>query len=286
MKHMSNTNLIGELNARLRQAFIDGMTDEIFDGLPLLKEGESKEIRDAGITSATGRLCVIRFKPTIYSFTANRTGVVPGSELLRLRATKKLVQVLRDAGIKHAYREAGERFILADWIEDDPNVEVIVKAFHSGTSKHRYFGMSGTPARRGSLFEGVSFQDMDAYPCPIVRFDWRNPMRHPEKGHRLADEVMPTDIADWFIDTKKARSTALKTFNALSEFLGDRQIVVYDLCLFVAADGETVFGEVSQDCGRFRHFDLGELDKDVWRAGGSHEEVLEKWELLCQMIGA
>ena len=49
-------------------------------------------------------------------------------------------------------------------------------------------------------------------------------------------------------------------------------------------DGKTVFGEISQDCGRFRHFDLGSLDKDVWRSGGSSELVLEKWQLLLDLI--
>ena len=26
-------------------------------------------------------------------------------------------------------------------------------------------------------------------------------------------------------------------------------IVIYDLCLFIAEDGETVYGEITQDCG-------------------------------------
>lgn len=265
------------------RAFVEGMTDEVFETLALLKEGESKELRDAGRSLDGKRLCLIRFKPTIYSFTANRCGVVPGSELLRLRATRVLVEVLKIAGVRHAYRVVGERFVLSEYV-DDPNVEVIVKQYHSGTSKHRYFGMAGRQVRAGSNFEGMSFEDMGPYPHPIVRFDWRNPFEHPMTHARLADEVMPEDIADWWIDTKIARKTALRTFDVLGEFLGRRDVLLYDLCLFVSRDGSTVFGEISQDCGRFRHFDLGELDKDVWRAGGSHEEVLEKWKLLCEMI--
>jgi hypothetical protein len=134
------------------------------------------------------------------------------------------------------------------------------------------------------MFEAASFQDMDAYPHTIVRFDWRNPFEHPVTGKRLADEVMPEDIADWWIDTQAARATVIRTFDALQEFLSTRDVVIYDLCLFISADGHTVFGEISQDCGRYRHFDMGEFDKDVWRAGGSHEEVLEKWKFLCKML--
>lgn len=263
--------------------FVSSLTDEKLELLPLLKEGESKEVRNAGVSTDGKRICVIRFKPTIYSFTANRCGVVPGSDLLRLRATKRMVDVLKQAGIPHAYRVVGERYVLAEYV-DDPNVEVIVKQYHSGTSKHRYYGMAGRRVRAGSNFEDTYFENMGAYPHPIVRFDWRNPFEHPTTGVRLADEVMPEDVADWWIDTKMARRTALRTFDVLSEFLGQRDVLLYDLCLFISADGSTVFGEISQDCGRFRHFDLGELDKDVWRAGGSHDEVLEKWKLLCEVI--
>jgi hypothetical protein len=274
---------MGEMIVVDEEMVINRMTDEDFEALPLIKMGESKEVRDAGRAMDGTKLCAIRFRPTIYSFTSNRCGVVPGSELLRLRATKRLVEVLREAGLRHAYRVVGERFVLAEYVRD-PNVEVIVKRFHSGTSKHRYFGMSGKRVRPGSIFEDTYFEDMGAYPHAIVRFDWRNPFKHPVTGVRLADEVMPEDIADWWIDTKSAGLTALAAFDALSEFLGARDVLLYDLCLFISTDGRTIFGEISQDCGRFRHFDYGELDKDVWRAGGSHEEVLEKWKLLCEAI--
>ena len=70
----------------------------------------------------------------------------------------------------------------------------------------------------------------------------------------------------------------------LANFLAEHDVVLYDLCLFISADGETVFGEISQDCGRFRHFDLGSLDKDEWRAGGSSEHVLNKWQMLLDII--
>jgi phosphoribosylaminoimidazole-succinocarboxamide synthase len=261
---------------------IDKLTEVEFNALPLVVEGESKIVRDAG-----DGLAVIAFKPTIYSFTSTRAGVVPGSDLLRLRATRILVDVLRRAGIRHAYRRVGERYILADLIEAPPPIEVVVKAFHSGTSKHRYYGMVEKRIRANHPLYGKHafvFGNDAAYPEPIVRFDWRNPCWRPQTDEPLADEVLCDAQADWFIDTEKARLTALRVFRALSSFLGERDVVLYDLCLFITADGETVFGELSQDCGRFRHFDLGSLDKDVWRAGGSSERVMEKWRMLLDII--
>lgn len=258
---------------------IHTLTDSEFVKLPLVVEGESKEVRDAG-----NGLCVIRFKPTIYSFTANRAGVIYGSDTLRLRASRIFLDVLRKADIKHAYREVGDRYVLADLIQEPPPIEVVVKAFHSGTSKHRYYGMAGTPIRSNHPFyAGQKFEADGGYPGPIVRFDWRNPMRDAT-GKWLADEVLGDAQADWFIDTAKARMTALRVHKALQDFLTTKDIVLYDLCLFITTDGQTVFGEISQDCGRFRHFDLGSLDKDAWRAGGSSEHVLQKWQLLLDLI--
>jgi phosphoribosylaminoimidazole-succinocarboxamide synthase len=280
------------------------LTDEEFSSLPLVIEGESKEVRYAG-----GGLVVIRFKPTIYSFTANRCGVVPGSDVLRLRASAIFREVLRRAGIPHTYRRVTDRFVLSELVLQPrtalvpspfrpadlspeelarlavaPPIEVVVKRMHSGTSKHRYHAMAGQPVRRDHpTYAGMSFGPEEAYPQAIARFDWRNPLKSAA-GERLADEVLPDAVADWFIDTARARATALSVYDALTDFLGDHDIVCYDLCLFVTEDGRTVFGEISQDCGRFRHFDLGSLDKDVWRAGGSHEQVLAKWQLLLDSI--
>lgn len=283
---------------------IDALTTAQFKELPLVVEGESKEVRYAG-----SGMVVIRLKPTIYSFTANRCGVVEGSDLLRLRATKIFLEVLRKAGVEHAYQKVNDRWILSKLVlqaatpmDPDPfrpndlreesawglpiaqPIETVIKRMHSGTSKHRYFGMSGCTVRgKHPIYPNMSISNDDPYPAPIVRFDWRNPLQDPS-GKKLADEILPDQIADLFIDVKRAKVTALKVYDALSDFLGRHDIVCYDLCLFIAEDGETVFGEISQDCGRFRHFDLGSLDKDVWRAGGSSEQVLAKWQMLLDLI--
>jgi XTP/dITP diphosphohydrolase len=122
-----------------------------------------------------------------------------------------------------------------------------------------------------------------AYPLTLIRFDWRNPLLAPD-GRRVQDEILPEPIADHVIDVARARATALRVHAALQEFLGPRDIVICDLCLFITEDGDTVYGEITQDCGRFRHYELGHLDKDVWRAGGSHAQVLDKWRLLAEHI--
>ncbi|WQJ53536.1 MAG: hypothetical protein [Wendovervirus sonii] len=253
---------------------------ETFRKMPLVVEGESKEIR-----ALDDDFCIIYFKPTIYSFTSNRTGVVEGSNIPRVHCSQVLCELLKENGIDHAYLDYGDEFVLARIIKDAPNIEVVVKANHTGTSKHRYFGMNGSKVRKSHpYYAGMEIKDMEPYPEAIVRFDWRNPFWEPETHKMLADEVLGDAQADFFIDVKEARKTAAKTFQVISDYLSDHDIVCYDLCLFISEDGKTVYGEISPDCGRYRHFDLGSLDKDVWRAGGSSEQVLEKWNLLHEMI--
>lgn len=303
--HGSNSDTDG-----LLEKIVSGRHSVDFESLPQVIRGESKDVRYLG-----EGLVAIRFRPTIYSFTHNRCEEVPGSERIRLETCKTFLRILTEAGITHAYQavlpEQGliisrlvmptdaefskygaQPFVPPDLSPEQiarlpkaPPIEVVIKNTHTGTSKHRYIGMNGARVRSNHpLIPGALIVNEEPYPQPLVRFDWRNPLRHPNTGERVADEILSERTADYFLDVEKARHTALRVNLALSEFLGARDIVLYDLCLFVAQDGELVYGEISPDCGRFRHFFLGSLDKDVWRSGGSSEHVLSKWRLLADHI--
>jgi phosphoribosylaminoimidazole-succinocarboxamide synthase len=308
-----------------------------FKKLPLVIEGESKEVRYAG-----KRLVVIRFKPTIYSYTENRCAEVPRSHVPRLRSSKIFADILEKNGIAHAYKEITDEFILADlvmphevefekygikpFVPPDlslkkieklpraPPIEIIAKRYLTGTTKHGCVGMAGSVIRKSHQFYNkMILEPNGALPEIIIRFDWRNPLNQEGKGKiiaeqilgdikdnnslvkdirkkieiwgdRVADAVLPLQIADFFIDVKQAQRTAFLTAKVIEEFLATKEIVFYDLCMFISEDGKLVYGEISPDCGRYRHLDLGSLDKDVWRTGGSSKEVIEKWNLLTELI--
>lgn len=308
-----------------------------FKKLPLVIEGESKEVRYAG-----RGLVVIRFKPTIYSFTENRCAEVPGSQIPRLRSSKIFVEILKKNGIAHAYKEITDEFILADlvmpnavefekygikpFIPQDlsskeieqlpraPPIEIIAKRYLTGTTKHGCIGMSGSSVRKSHKFYSKMMLEPDgALPEMVIRFDWRNPLIQKGNGKkiveqilgdvkentplvneirqkietwgdRVADVVLPTQLADCYIDVKQAQRTAFLTAKVIEEFLATKDIVFYDLCMFISEDGKLVYGEISPDCGRYRHLDLGSLDKDVWRTGGSSKDVIKKWNLLTELI--
>ncbi|MBI2482927.1 hypothetical protein HYV74_01975 [Candidatus Uhrbacteria bacterium] len=322
-----------------------GFTEADFQGLPLVIRGESKEVRYLG----NGQV-VIKFLPSIYSFTENRCAQVPGSEVPRLWASSIFVDVLRAVGIRHAYREVTDQWVLADlvmphaaefrkyglpaFVPPDldtaaiaalpkaPPIEIIVKQFLTGTTKHGCIGLADTRVRESHPFyAGMPITAEGAFPEMVVRFDWRNPLRDQKRGEqvtvqivdaleganatekrinavrdraywqqllpwasRVADQMLPDQIADWFIDVAKARRTAFLAAKTIAEFLATKDIVFYDLCMFIAEDGGLVYGELSPDCGRFRHLDLGMLDKDVWRSGGSSDDVVRKWNLLASLM--
>lgn len=277
---------------------IHTLTTKQFNKLPLVVEGESKEVRYCG----KGEV-IIRLKPTIYSFTHNRTGVIAGTDTLRLEAIRALLPCLRAAGIRHTYIDANNRWIKSKLVlqpatndnprpfrptdlgDDElarlpvaPPIEVVVKKMHSGTPKHRYYMMDGVPMSSGRRIEADS-----PYPTPIVRFDWRNPM-HDADGKRLADEVLPETMAEWYIDVNEAQRTAMDAFQALDKFMQNRGLNLWDICFFVATDGKTMFGEVSPDCLRVRAADSTPLDKDIWRSGGSSQTVKQKWQAFADKL--
>jgi phosphoribosylaminoimidazole-succinocarboxamide synthase len=257
---------------------------QTFKDFPLVVKGNSKEIRRSGDGE-----CWIKFLPTIYSYTANRAGVVEGSDELRLRTADIFSKVLEEAGIHHAYKGRTENglYMKSELIEDPPNIETIIKAYQVGTPKHRYKGMDGTTVREShDLYPEEPIENGGALPKKCVRWDWRNPTED-EDGERLCDEPLCQDRADFYIDTETGKETALQTWGVLHDFLRTVDILLYDICLFITEDGDTVYGEISQDCGRFRRIDedgLDSLDKDVWRAGGSSDLVLEKWGMLADFV--
>jgi len=234
------------------------------DTLPLAFEGESKIgrwIDDAHV--------LVVLKPTVFSYTANRAGVVAGSDALRLRISQILWQVIEAAGLDTGVLHVGADYYISRSVAAPP-IEVIVKAALIGTPKHIYHGIDRIATRDGAPMV------LEARHAPYVRFDWRNPLPH-------RDECLPLWLADRYIDTAAAQETALRAFAALTVFLTAKGIEMLDICFFISEDGRTVFGEVSPDCMRAKAVD-GDLDKDLWRKGKSAEDILGRWTAFLDRV--
>jgi phosphoribosylaminoimidazole-succinocarboxamide synthase len=235
-----------------------------FEEWPLLVEGESKIVKLLG-----NDLVIIKLKPTLFSYSANRTAVVEGTDELRLKISQVLWTQLSRAGIDVPVLCVGQDFYISRKV-DAPPIEIIVKSAHVGTPKHLYQNMSRFPTRTGGTVQPEMRHE------PYVRFDWRNPL--PYK-----DECMPDWLANQFIDIKKAGSVALDSFRTLQGFLKQRGIEMLDVCFFISADGQSLFGEISPDCMRAKYAQ-DDLDKDLWRKGKDPEMILKRWRVFLELV--
>ncbi len=260
----------------------DNFNKQDFDKLDFMTEGESKVIR-----VLNKKYTLISYKPTIHSHKQQRAGIIEGSDIERKKMTKDILYLLDIETIPHTYVYVGKEFTLCERLDldkDIPPVEVVVKRCCVGTDKYRYFEIDKRKSRFGGDF--VSKDENREYPDILVRFDYRNPNHHPETKKPLGDEAMYEDLADYFIDVKESKKLVRRTFNALSNHFEKMGVYFVDVCFMVTTDGKKHYYEISQDCGRYKKKDengMSDLDKDIWRAGGSSDLVLIKWREMTKL---
>lgn len=293
---MSRTtmDLMGPANEPIRIA-LDGrisMVEQVlqqlsfdFRSLPLLTQGESKEIR-----LLTPRIALARLLPTVYSFTHRRYGTAPGTDEVRTRFSADLFRLMsRSPGVRplaNAFLglvETSSGPLLAEHVVEPGNVEVRVKRYHIGSPIHRYRFTEDHPTVGGL----PPLQKWHRFERPLVCFDWRHP-QEDEKGEALADEPLPDDYAGiWIADVPGAKRLARESFEWIEQLFAAKGLRLIDICFFVDQPGEVIFGEISPDCMRVRSSasDQAEaLDKDEWRSGGGAADVLERYKRLHSIV--
>lgn len=264
----------------------DTLTEKQFNELSLVAEGNSKVVRNFN-----KQFNLIKYKPTIYSHKKQRAGIIEGTDIQRRQMTKDILYLLEAECIDHAYWYVGKNYVLCEKLDlktQIPPIEVIVKRCYVGTDKYKYYNLDQKVSRRG---KAVVESEYKIYPQPIVRFDYRNPNHIVQEltSELLpkGDEVICDDLADLFIDVKEAKNLALKTFKVLNQHFQAMEIFLEDICFMITTDGTKHWSEISQDCGRYKKVNiekLEDLDKDVWRAGGSSELVHEKWHQMTTLV--
>jgi phosphoribosylaminoimidazole-succinocarboxamide synthase len=261
---------------------IEEFSSQNFELLPLVIQGESKIVR-----AFNSRFDIVKYKPTVYSHKMQRAGEVKGTDIERMSMTKNLLDIFSRHNIQHTYWHVGPKFILNEKLDnskDIPPIETIVKRCFVGSDKHRYYGLNNLTNRFGKK---VVKSELNEYQKLLVRFDYRNPNFHPETGLPLGDILLCDDLADEFINTNVAKQSALNVFRCLDFHFSKMNIYFEDVCLMFTTSGDKLYGEVSQDCGRYKYVfenQLSDLDKDVWRAGGSSELVLQKYQMISSLV--
>jgi len=252
---------------------IDRMPREAIETLEIVNEGESKIIR-----KLTNSYDIVEYKPTIYSHKMQRPGVIPDSAACRMSMSRAMLELLWMNEINHSYCYVGDKYIMVEHIDnkDIPPIEVVAKAYYTGTDKHRYFHLE-----RFGIVEQVD-DNTWKYFAPYIRFDMRNPNHDPETGNPWGDYCMANGLANQLINVNEAEKNALKTFKVLRSFFNKHGFEMMDICFMFTKDGKKMYYEISQDCARIKKLDLSDqYDKDIWRRGGSSDQIIEKWRQIA-----
>lgn len=255
-----------------------------FEQLPLLIEGESKIIK-----YWTPRVVIEKFKPTVYSYTHNRYGMVDGTDNIRIKFTTAVYRKMAHNGEGRAYAPASaflaeieneQGLFIVQLLVDSCNIETRIKRYHIGSPVHRYRYTDQYPSTMPGALPIARWTRFDA---PIVCFDWRHPLTD-ENNIRLADEPISDDYAAlWIQDLPFAKKMALETFLWLEKMFFQSGITLIDMCIFIDRSGKLIYGEISPDCMRIRwnslHPEQAEsMDKDLWRKGAAPEKLYENYE--------
>lgn len=275
---------VNELGTNLLEQVLGQLTVD-FETLPLLVRGDSKEIR-----LLTRRIALAKLLPTIYSYTHNRYGLAPGTEEVRTLFSAELFRrMASEPGAFHlgsAYLgliKTSKALLLVEQVVDTCNLEVRVKRFHIGSPIHRYkyTDLHRTCRNGPPIDRWTRFQD------PVVCFDWRHPL-HDEKGNRLADEPLSDDYAAlWIDDLPAAKRLARNAFLWIEQRFSRVGLQLVDICFFIDRTGTVLYGEISPDCMRVRDGASSyaeAFDKDLWRSGGSPDEILDKYGRLYDLV--
>lgn len=255
-----------------------------FDQLPLLVEGESKIIK-----YWTPKVVIEKFKPTVYSYTHNRYGLVDGTDAIRIKFTTAVYRKMAADGKGRPFAPASaflaeieneQGLFIVQQLVDACNVETRIKRYHVGSPVHRYLYTAKYPSTQQNE---APIKLWTRFDTPVVCFDWRHPLTD-EKNNRLADEPISDDYAAlWIQDMPFAKKMALETFLWLEEMFFQSGITLIDMCIFIDRSGRIIYGEISPDCMRIRwnsqHPEQAEsMDKDLWRKGAAPEKLYENYE--------
>ncbi|MEY9484316.1 phosphoribosylaminoimidazole-succinocarboxamide synthase [Streptomyces calvus] len=248
---------------------VSAASDTPSEGLPddeLLALRERREPDIVGKSKKLWRLddgrCLIELIPSLRSFTYDRDEIVTDTGPLRLEFYERAAARLTADGVRTAFvRKVSPICYLADYCPAPP-FEVVVKNRAVGSTLIKYPGL---------------FVPEEKLPRPVVKFDYRT---DPEDQPIAEDYLRALGI-----DVDELARLARTVNDSLASWL--HPLELWDFCLIfgTAADGAPVLiSEVSQDCMRLRHADGSSLDKDLFRKGAGHQEIVTAWRRLLDEL--
>jgi len=275
-------------------AYVQENKDKILFNKPDI-EGESKKIY------LLNKLALVELKPTMYSYTYNRYGIVEGSELVRLDFWNFFSTILNSASIDYYVTQdsktlpknivhlmtkylpeenypllsnyicetqiGDKRYAIIRFAESIPPLEVVWKKYLVGTMKHTLKNVNKFNTLKKQI---IDYEEK--FPNDFVRFDWRNPL--PDK-----DECIPDDFAKFYINTLNAKITAKVVSYLINNELSKKGYELVDICYFMNNEGNRVYSEITPDGMRIKKKEQS-YDKDLWRSGKEKQVIIDTWKML------
>lgn len=211
--------------------------------------------------------CTVELKPTLDSFTYDRSETMPGTDELRLNfyevaatklATENEVSCVFDERL-------GPTTYRARYAPGPP-FEVIVKNRAVGSTVRKYPGL---------------FVEGQLLPRPIVKFDYRTA---PEDQPIGEDYLLAIGYP-----VAEAKDVAYRVNESLQTWL--REFDLQDFCLILGFDSQgelTISSEISPDCMRLKGENAAgaivDYDKDLFRAGASVDLIIQRWSTLMEAL--
>jgi len=219
----------------------------------LIKEGKSKKIY------RHGERLIITLKPSLDSYTHDRSQIIVGTDCLRNLFFEKAIKILQLNKIPVIdYHKEGIATYSCEYCYTVP-FECIVKRRATGTT------LTDCP---GLFYPNMPFL------YPVIRFDYRTEPR---------DIPIPKDYLENFgIHPKIIEDIAYNAFITLERWLTSSGYELFDICFVFgfSKDGNIkIISEISPDGMRVRK--MGEsYDKDLFRKGATSDEIIRKWTKL------
>ena len=242
------------------------MTDitEITLELRFLREGKSKRIY-----VKNEDMLVLEFKDYVTAFDGARKDDVVGKGVINARISAYLFRKLEESGIKtHFVEYDGCRRLIVRRLEMIP-LEVIVRNY-----------------AYGSLLKRMPlFKPLDKLEPPIVEFHYKDDSLHDPLVLR-EDVVRAGLLAE--DEVEEVIDTSLRVSEVLSKIFESRGLKFIDVKFEFGRnkDGELVLAdEITGDSFRVIDSEGRHLDKEVYRRGGTPQELISRYMELLSKLG-
>lgn len=230
----------------------------------ILSEGKTKIVRE----TERSDIVILEFKDSITALDGEKKDILRGKSIINSHISAYFLKLLEKNGVPTHMIEFIEPNMMKVKKLNMIPVEVVCRNIATGHFVKNFPISEGTPLNP-----------------PVVEFYLKDDARHDpmlNDDHFLVLGLASRD------EVKKIKALALKTNKVLSKDLKAKGLILVDFKIEVGrgTDGKIYVGdEINADSMRLREVGTNRiLDKDVYRKGGSLEEVLTTYIQLYEKL--